>query len=210
MKAKGLICVMLLLCCMTAKAFDFQQNGFYYNILRDGISVEVTFADEMAGSYTGNIVIPEKVTHNGTTYKVTQIGDAAFFKCSGVSSVTIPNSVKHIGVSAFFACTGLKSLSLPDGIEHLGQHAFASCSNLESIMMPRRIKYIWKEIFKGCSNLSVVTIPSLENFVRFDSKVFDDCRKITKISVPVGSKERVQKMLPQRLWNVIVEQRSQK
>ena len=57
-----------------------------------------------SNEYTGNVVIPESVEYNGITYPVTSIGSDAFSSCSGLTSVTIPNSVTSIGRSAFFSC----------------------------------------------------------------------------------------------------------
>ena len=54
--------------------------------------------------YNGDIVIPESVTYNGSTYNVTSIGNNAFYWCSGLTSVTIPNSVTSIGDYAFYHC----------------------------------------------------------------------------------------------------------
>ena len=51
--------------------------------------------------YSDKVVIPASVTYNGSTYSVTSIGDYAFSYCSGLASVTIPNSVTSIGSNAF-------------------------------------------------------------------------------------------------------------
>ena len=50
---------------------------------------------------SGEIVIPESVTYEGTVYSVTGIGEQAFYGCFGLTSLTIPNSVTSIGVGAF-------------------------------------------------------------------------------------------------------------
>ncbi len=60
--------------------------------------------------YSGNIVIPSSVTYNGTNYSVTTIGDYAFYGCTGLTNVTIPNSVTYIGNRAFVSCTNLTTI----------------------------------------------------------------------------------------------------
>ena len=61
-------------------------------------------------SKSGNLIIPSTISYNGTTYSVTSIGDRAFYYCSGLTSVTIPNDVTSIGGSAFYGCNGLTSI----------------------------------------------------------------------------------------------------
>ena len=80
----------------------------YYNYNSDGSSVSVTYKGTSSSSYyneySGKIVIPETVTYSGKTYSVTSIGKWAFNSCSGLTSVTIPNSVTSIGSDTFYGC----------------------------------------------------------------------------------------------------------
>ena len=91
----------------TATAYDFEVDGIYFN--RTSLTtVEVTYKDNNYGSYSGEVIIPNTVTvrvaqNYQATYTVTAIGDSAFYK-SGVSSVTIPESVISIGEAAFYEC----------------------------------------------------------------------------------------------------------
>ena len=81
-------------------------SGLSYNILNE-TDVEVVGGTE---KYTGDIVIPSQTTIDGKVYNVIQIGDAAFNRCSDLTSVTIPNSVTSIGSDAFYDCSGLTSI----------------------------------------------------------------------------------------------------
>ena len=124
--------------------------------------------DSYWNEYTGNVVIPESVTYNGNSYPVTSIGNYAFSSCSGLTSVTIPNSVTSIGYSAFSNCSGLTSVTIPNSVTRIGTGAFYYCSGLTSVTIPNSVTTIGNEAFRGCSSLTSVTIPnsvtSIENY----------------------------------------------
>ncbi|MEE1317702.1 MAG: leucine-rich repeat domain-containing protein, partial [Prevotella sp.] len=106
---------------MNASAHDFVVDGIYYEITSSSEStVGVTYRgnsyDSYSDEYSGSIVIPEKVTYDSKEYSVTSIGERAFYKCSGLTSVTIPNSVTSIGRDAFRGCSGLTSVTIPDSV----------------------------------------------------------------------------------------------
>ena len=61
------------------------------------------------------------------------IGDGAFSGCSGLTELTLPNSVTSIGDCAFYGCTGLTELILPNSVRSIGDIAFTYCSGLEKI-----------------------------------------------------------------------------
>ena len=101
---------------LSASAFDFYVDGIYYNITSSTSPyiAEVTRGNTQRAYYSGEVTIPSNVTYDNITYSVTSIGDAAFYECSGLTSVTIPNSVTSIGESAFSDCTGLTSVTIPN------------------------------------------------------------------------------------------------
>ena len=80
-------------------------NGLYYNLTTSSQTAAVTYyKDAYSGGYTGSITIPSSVNYNGINYSVTSIGKDAFGYCSGMTSITIPNSVTSIGNTAFWVC----------------------------------------------------------------------------------------------------------
>ena len=146
-------------CCIAVNAHDFQRNGIYYNILTTK-SVEVTFKGssyfEYSDEYAGKVEIPESVTYNGKTYSVTSIGQSAFFTCSGLTSITIPNSVKTIGEWAFRDCKGITSIAIPNSVTSIGEYAFQYCTGLTSITIPNSVTSIGQSAFYGCEGLKTV------------------------------------------------------
>ena len=89
---------------------------------------------------------------------VTGIGDYAFYDCTGLTRITIPNSVTSIGRGAFSGCTGLTSITIPDSVTSIGDSAFSGCTGLTSITIPDSVTSIGYSAFSGCTGLSSVTI----------------------------------------------------
>ena len=69
---------------------------------------------------------------------MTSIGNSAFEGCSGLTSITIPNSVTSIGEVAFEYCSGLTSVTIPSSVTSIGDYAFSGCSNLTSVTIENK------------------------------------------------------------------------
>ena len=143
----------------TSIAHDFCVDGIYYNI--NGTEATVTYKGAYSNSYnnvySGDVTIPLTVTYNGTTYSVTSIGSSAFYDCSSLASVTIPNSIKTIGNDAFWGCTSLTSVTIPNSVTSIGAQAFSGCGRLTSIDIPNSVTSIGNDAFSYCSDLTSVT-----------------------------------------------------
>jgi hypothetical protein len=115
--------------------------------------------------YMGKWVVGYKGTLSGSLLlraDTVGIGDSAFSGCSGLTSITLPDSVTAIGYFAFSGCTGLTSITLPDGVTVIGDSAFSRCTGLTSITIPDGVTTIgeWAfsntGIWNNTSNNSVV------------------------------------------------------
>ena len=148
--------ILLLLCCVSVQAQDFEENGVYYNITGYN-SCEVTNGGK-TGQYSGDIVIPSKVSFAGMDYNVTGIGNEAFRDCKELTSISIPNTVKIIGTSAFSSCGKLTAINLPNSVEIIGDFAFSHC-NLKNITIPNSVTSIGYKAFVY-NHLQKIGIPN--------------------------------------------------
>ena len=87
---------LLLLLPTAAMGYDFEADGIYYHVETGQATVT---NNGQTGCYSGDIVIPETITHDGTIYQVTAIGDSAFKNCTALTSIAPPNSIATIGIS---------------------------------------------------------------------------------------------------------------
>ena len=135
------------------------------------------------------------------------IGKEAFRGCSGLTSITIPNSVTSIGSYAFDGCASLTSLTyhcksiigdwfgfdysckknitqvrIGEEVEEIGDQAFSYCSGLTSIEIPNSVTSIGDRAFSGCSGLTSIEIPNSVTSIGDDA--FSGCSGLTSIEIP--------------------------
>ncbi|MEK7677089.1 MAG: leucine-rich repeat domain-containing protein, partial [Verrucomicrobiota bacterium] len=115
----------------------------------------------------GAVTIPDTIDG----LPVTSIGYEAFFRCTSLTSVTIPNSVANIGSSAFYSCTSLTNVTIPNSVTSIGDNAFSSCSSLTSVTIGNSVTSIGSGAFSSCTSLTVVYFQG--NAPSVGSSVFD-------------------------------------
>ena len=112
---------------------------------------------------------------------VTSIGDYAFSNCSGLTSITIPDSVTNIGRYVFEGCSKLASVVIGESVTSINYAAFHRCSKLASVVIGESVTSIGDYAFKDCSSLASVVIPDSVTSIGFVA--FKDCSKLASVVI---------------------------
>lgn len=189
-KIAFIILAMLLPILANGATTTFQVNGISYETLEeDNQAVKV-----ISGStkYSGDIVIPPSVTYGGKTYQVKKIGQGAFWECTGLKSIVLPEGLVEIENSSFTGCTGLKALTIPSSVVSIDgtvwsseMGAFEGCTGLKSIYFPSAMKVsqlydanIGGKAFYGCTGLKTIYVAGNETVIAMYD-VFGGCTAVT-------------------------------
>ncbi len=191
-------------------------NNFYYYLNAENKTAELAPTEETTAYATGRLVIPGSINYEGETYSVDVIGDYAFSFCDGITSVSIPSSVKRIGNGAFQGCKKINTVSfMMSTVEEIGDAAFEGCETIGSITLPATLKKLGDWAFAGCTGLRTGTIPaSVEHLgknvymrctgmsvaaircqlTEMPDGMFDHCTSLKKITMADSIKNNIRKI----------------
>ena len=221
---RSLLLTALLLLAIASFGHDFEVDGIYYSIRTTTIpSVSVTSPGTGSSKdvYKGAITIPSSVTYENKTYSVTAIASNAFSECKDLTSIAIPSSINQMGNNAFYGCSGLSkvivsnlaawcsfafpnvwsnplyyahhlysdnnteitNLVIPNSVKSIAARAFCDCTGLTSVTFGSNVTSIGSAAFIRCTGLSTITIPN--NVKTIGNNAFESCSGLT--SLPMGS-----------------------
>lgn len=168
-------------------AYDFIIGGIAYNVNPDKATCTVTYNrtnryGNANSTYSGKVVVPARVSHQGKSYIVSAVGENTFRDCNDLTRVELPNTVKAIGPSAFYGCVGVRSVSVGNSLVTVGNEAFSKCSKLEKMVLPNSVKTIGFGAFSDCISLSSISFGKY--ITRIGTNAFENCKSLTSITVP--------------------------
>ena len=152
MSRKLSLLILMALLPILADADPVEIDGICYNLYAERKIAEVA---GIPANYSGEVVIPESVSYENVLFNVTHIGSMAFNHCSGLTSLTIPNSVLGIPWGAFAGCSNLTSVTIGGGVTYIGNYATSSFADS------------WT-VFNGCTSLTSIEVD--DSNTKFTSK----------------------------------------
>ena len=188
--------LLMLLTAVPTSAYDFNFDDISYDIIEGTNEVRV-----MKGGRTNTVelTIPEEVTNDGTTYRVTEIGESAFSSCRRMTSITLPKSIKKIGKgllgSPYLSSYRLAEVHISDiaawcDIEFedfsanplfRGASLYLNEEQITDLVIPDGITSIKKYAFYGCGGLTSVDIPN--SVTSMGTHAFSGCENMTAVYI---------------------------
>ena len=157
---------------------DYMVYAYTDDSATKGLSIEKGSVKGYSGTLT-DVVIPSYYKGNS----VTSIGGSAFYKCNGLTSITIPDSVTHIDDYAFYNCTGLTSITIPDSVTSIGNAAFYNTAWYNN--QPDGLVYVGKVAYKYKGTMpSNTSIVLEEGTLSITDHAFEDCTGLTSVTIP--------------------------
>ena len=159
-----------------------------YRINGDTAEIYNGYSAAISPSPVGAVTVPD--TLGGKT--VVSVGNYAFYNCSSLTRVTIPNTVTNVGSYAFGDCSLLASVTLPSSLKVLGANCFQECTVLPAITIPYGLSQIPEYCFYDCSSLQSVELPNtvtaIGDYAFGGGTSSSACKSLVSITLPTSLK----------------------
>ena len=155
------------------------DGTFEYEVYGD--EIEIVGLVDM--DYSGVLEIPAYIDGKA----VTSICNFAFYGCTEIHEVYIPDTVKTIGYGAFEYCYSLSVVELGNSLETIEDWAFMNCESLVSITLPDTVTSICYGAFEYCYSLESVEMG--DNVTYIGEYAFSSCDKLKSIELSSSLEE---------------------
>ncbi len=165
--------------------WEINENNY---LVREGIIYVIVDGNAVITGHTNelsdDIDIKDTIKIKKTPYNVTSIGGFAFYGCTSLTSIVIPNHVTSIEWYAFYNCRSLTTIDIPNSVTYIGEYAFSDCRFLTSVTFEEesKLESIEKRTFNCCTSLTSIAIPN--SVTKIGISAFDACSALTSIMIP--------------------------
>ena len=169
---------------LTSVKFPSSLRQIYGSAFSETTALQtVTFNDGLDGigssAFSGSGLTTVTLP-NSLTY----LGDYAFSSCKDLASISIGTGITEIPYNCFTGCNALTSVDLPEHVTSIGGGAYSYCNGLVSITLPDHIQTVGASAFASCSNLEEVVIP--DNVTTLGEKAFQYDSKLKYVQIGKG------------------------
>ena len=150
----------------------------------EGNFTSFTIKSGFDGQFDGQITIPSTISYNNTYYTVSKLSDYAFYNCGiTITNIIIPSSVITIGAYCFYDCWDLSTLEIPNSIKHIGINAFEGTMWYNN--QPDGLVYVGNVAYKYKGEMPKDTSISIkEGTASINTFAFRDCFGLSSIEIP--------------------------
>lgn len=164
----------------TPQKEHFNGERFEYNDMQLRIENGRCIIEKYNGD-AAEVCIPDEIDG----YEVYRIEDSAFYGCTSLEKIRLPETLTEIGANAFHSCVFLQTIDIPENVSSIMNYAFAYCSSLKEVEVPDSVEEMGYCVFMNCIALERAILGG--NYENFDG-IFLYCYKLSYVKFPDGIK----------------------
>ncbi|MCR5707567.1 MAG: leucine-rich repeat domain-containing protein [Ruminococcus sp.] len=113
--------------------------------------------------------------------QVVELRDNAFYECSTLKHIDLPDTLIKIGHHCFYACSALEEINVPESVTDIGMGCFCGCTELSSASLPDTLTSLPESCFRSCTSLADFTVPA--GVTRIGAFCFSSCTSLKNVSL---------------------------